>query len=660
MRKSLVFSLILSALLLAAQEKENKYIWPLTIDNGLSSSFQEFRSNHFHAGIDLRTFKATGYPVLAIADGVVEKIIVSWSGIGRAIFLRHNDGNLSIYGHLEKFREELESLVVHVQNRSGEKYFGTYELPDPLLVRQGEVIAFSGESGNGFPHLHLEIRDNLDGSLNPLSFISVPAADNSAPLIKGILLRSRANYLLNNDLGEFYFELPGTGSLYALAETLTVTGPFDLLVHTLDLSAAGHPVAPYSLEAYLEGQIYYQVVFDRLLKDDNNQLGMMYDMAYSFPSSYFYKLFFQSGFNLEKCKVSFAENIRLLTPGAHEIKIIVKDHRQNQAMALIPIQKLPETEGVFLNGKLDLQANVNRVLLEANLALYINREDVVIKLKDFPRPAAWIKLKILQGAQEQVVAAKEYGAGVYFYFKPLNHDMRLQLRFILSDGRQPVEELQKNINLLVLKTLAAQQFRYGDFIADFAAKTVLEPTVLLLENVQLAVDYPLLAGPVSISPTHFTFLDTVFFKFKIPWNQARPEQLGIFKYHPLGKSWSYVKTQKVPEAGYLGSRVLTGGVFALLRDIYPPEIRFRSRQVRHFATCEKLVARLRDRGKGIDERTVAVFLNGRKVDSEYDPDWGHIVIAGTKKMRRGKNDLLVKAADFAGNRSEKKFHFHLR
>jgi hypothetical protein len=660
MKKAVIFYIILQSLLLAAQENEKKYIWPLNIDNGISSTFQEFRANHFHAGIDLRTFQTTGYPVLAIADGVIDKIVMAKTGIGRAVFLKHNNGSFSIYGHLEKFRDDIELLVAQEQRRRGEKYFGEYTLPAPLAVRQSDVIAFSGESGDGFPHLHLEIRDKQNGAVNPLSFIGNLPADNFAPVLKGIVLRSRGNFLLNGDLGEFYFTLLKKGELYTLAEPLTMTGPFDLVLNAFDLSDARHAVAPYSLEAYLDGQLYYQITFDRLLRDDNNQLGMLYDMAYSSSGDYFYKLYFQSGFALEKRKVLCAENFSLLPPGLHEIKIIVKDRRQNQATALIPLQKLPDGEGIFPKKKYNLKASVNQVLLDAGFSIYINRDDVVIKLKDFPRPAAWIKLKILQGNQEQVVAAKEYEEGVYFCFKPLNNEMRLQLRFILSDGQQPVEELQKDLQLLVLKSQTAQQFRYGDFIADFAAKTVLEPTVLLLEKEPLPAEYPLLAGPVSIGPMHFAFLDTVVFKFKIPQGQELAEQLGIFKYQPLEKSWHYINTQKVPETGYLGCRVLNGGIFALLRDIYPPEIHFRSRRSWHSEDLKKLVVRLCDKGKGIDDRTVAVFLNGEKVDGEYDPDWEHILIDDTAGLKKGKNDLLVRAADFAGNRSEKIFHFRLK
>lgn len=660
MKKIVLFYIIIQSALLAAQENEKKYIWPLAIYDGISSTFQEFRSNHFHAGIDLRTFQKTGYQVLAIADGVIDKIIMAKNNMGRVVFLKHNDGNYSEYGHLEKFRDDIEVLVAQEQSRSGEKYFGKYTLPKPLAVRQGDVIAFSGESGVGFPHLHLEIHDKLDGAVNPLSLIGNLPADNYAPILKGIVLRSRGNFLLNDDLGEFYFKLHRKGPLYTLAEPLTVTGPFDLELHVFDLSDVRHVVAPYSLEAYLDGQLYYQIAFDRLIRDDNNQLGMLYDMVHSSSGAYFYKLFFQSGFGLEKNKVLFAKNFSLLPPGAHEIKIIVKDRQQNQAIAVIPLQKLPDAEGLSLKKKYNLKANVNQVLFKAGFSTYINRDDVIIKIKDFPRPAAWIKLKILQGNQEQIVAAKEYGAGVYFCFKPLNNEMRLQLRFILSDGQQLVEEMQKNLQLLVLKSQTAQQFSYGDFIADFAAKTVLEPTVLLLEKEQLSAEYPLLAGPVSIGPMHFAFLDTVVFKFKIPPHQVRSEQLGIFKYQPLGKKWRYVKTQTVPEAGYLGCRVLNGGIFALLRDIYPPEIFFRKTYIVDFKQLKQLVVRLRDRGKGIDDRTLAIFLNGQQVDGEYDPDWAHVLINDTAGLKKGKNDLLVQVADFAGNRSEKFFHFYLK
>jgi hypothetical protein len=660
MKNKVVGLLLLSAVLLPARETKTKYGWPLTIDNGISSSFQEFRSNHFHAGIDLRTFKETGYPVRAITDGTVEKLIVSRTGIGRAVFFRHNDGCLSIYGHLERFCVDIEALVAAEQKKRAEKYFGEFFPPRPLFFSQGAIMGFSGESGYGFPHLHLEIRDAENGSLNPLALIDCPTPDTLAPVLKGILLRTSGDTLVNGDPGEFYFRLQGGGPLAVPAETLSVTGPFDLVLQASDIAGSGHAVAPYSLEAFLDGTPYYRIAFDRLVRDDNNQLGMLYDMAYSTTSAFFYKLYSQSGFLLEELREPFADRFAGLAPGRHEIRVDVRDRQLNLSTALISFQKLTDAQAVPRGRKIDLTAGRDEVLRRCDMSLYVHRDDVIITLKDFKRPAAWIKLKTTQGTQERIIAAKECVSGVYFRFKPAGPEMRVRLHWTLTDGRRVVEEMQKEIHVQVLQSQIAAQCRRGDFMADFAAKTVLEPTVLLLDDAPQQADYPLLAGPVSVGPTHFTFLDTVFFKFRVPEGAAQPEQLGVFKYQPGSGRWSYVATQKVPEAGFLGCRVLTGGTFALLRDIYPPQIHFRRGPKSLLENFGKLAVRLRDRGKGIDERTIAVFLNGQWVENEYDPDWDLVRVDGAAVLLRGKNELHVQAGDLAGNHSVKKFHFHLR
>ncbi|MCP5102412.1 MAG: M23 family metallopeptidase, partial [bacterium] len=114
-----------------AQETSQKYRWPLDINNGFSSGFQEFRGGHFHAGFDLRTHQRTGYPVHAIADGRIIKIRMVKRGSGRGLYLKHDDGNTSIYFHLDRFEKQLEDLLKRVQRLKGRKYFGNYYLKKP-------------------------------------------------------------------------------------------------------------------------------------------------------------------------------------------------------------------------------------------------------------------------------------------------------------------------------------------------------------------------------------------------------------------------------------------------------------------------------------------------------------------------------------------------
>ena len=59
---------------------------PLDITLILSGNFGEFRGSHFHTGIDIKTQGKEGFPVLAAADGKVERIKVSPWGYGNTLY----------------------------------------------------------------------------------------------------------------------------------------------------------------------------------------------------------------------------------------------------------------------------------------------------------------------------------------------------------------------------------------------------------------------------------------------------------------------------------------------------------------------------------------------------------------------------------------------
>jgi len=661
--KPLLTNLLLifaATLCLPGQLNEKKYVWPLAIHNGVSSTFQEFRSNHFHAGIDLRTLQRTGFPVLAVADGVIERLNVSKRNYGRSLVLRHAGGYASLYGHLEKFRSDLEAMVAREQAGRGEKYFGDLLLSRPLAVRQGEVIAFSGESGAGFAHLHLEIRDGSGFAVNPLTLIGNLRRDDNPPRLKGVLLRSRGGSLVNGDCGEFYFKLRKTGDNYTLAEPLRINGPCDVVLDAVDLSDVGHVIAPFSIEASLDGRPVFRESFDRLSRDDNNQLGMLYDMAYSTPGTYFMNICSQTGFALEQTGVRLADELQRLPPGRHEIRIRVSDAQQNSALAILPLFKSPAGEPRSFARAVAADAAGNGLMQRSEFSLFVNRGDLVVKAKDFPAPASRLTLKVSQGSAEQVVPAREYVDGVFFCFQPLNHEQRLLLRFELSENGLPVEARQKTLQVAWLKSNLAQTARLGDFAAEFGPMAVREPTMLLLEQVALQPELPMLGIAVRSEPVHFAFLDAVFFKFRLPSGSERLKQLGIFKYRPSTKKWNYVPTQLDLESGYLSCRVLTAGTFALLRDVSPPAISLSRPRSKHLARLHNLVIRLSDKGKGIDDSFLEVLLNGRTVEAEYDPDWGRALLQDLRNLKKGENVLRVKVADLAGNQTEKRFIFSMK
>ncbi|MFC2156052.1 M23 family metallopeptidase [Acidobacteriota bacterium] len=362
-----------------------KYRWPLNINNGFSQSFQEFSYNHFHGGIDLRTFQKTGYPIYAISGGEIYKIRMVRRGSGRGLYLKHLDGNTSIYFHLDKFAPKLESILRQVQRVRGRKYIENYFLKNPVPIKQGEVIAYSGETGSGFPHLHLEIRDRYYYAVNPFPLLKFPKKDNNFPVLKRILLRNRGDSLIDGKIGERFVNFTKTENHRLNAtKPLLITGNFEVILNTFDIADTGKYVAPQKISAYIDNKKYFHLSFDRFKRDDNNQLGFVYDMFHTGSTSFFYNLFFQNGFHLEADKNNFDTLIDNISPGEHSLKIEVRDNHdnlctgslrfikmQNPIIRISDISKLPD--GISLDIE-ELQAEAAD---EITIKLYDRNNEIL-------------------------------------------------------------------------------------------------------------------------------------------------------------------------------------------------------------------------------------------------------------------------------------------
>jgi len=100
----------------------------------ITGTFGEQRDGRKHQGIDYAML--TGTPVIATADGIVTS--AKWfNGYGMTIIINHGEGIETLYAHLDEFTK-LKGAV----------------------VKKGDVIGYSGHSGNVPPHLHYELREN--------------------------------------------------------------------------------------------------------------------------------------------------------------------------------------------------------------------------------------------------------------------------------------------------------------------------------------------------------------------------------------------------------------------------------------------------------------------------------------------------------------------
>ena len=100
-----------------------------------SANFGEMRPNHFHSGIDIKTDGVTGKPVLATADGYISRIAVTPGGYGRAIYITHPNGTTSVYGHLSKFRDDIEKYVHEERYRTRRNSINLYPSADRFPLK---------------------------------------------------------------------------------------------------------------------------------------------------------------------------------------------------------------------------------------------------------------------------------------------------------------------------------------------------------------------------------------------------------------------------------------------------------------------------------------------------------------------------------------------
>ena len=143
-------------------------------------------------GLDIRTAHRENLPVYAAADGYILRVKIEPFGFGQAIYIRHPDGYVSLYAHLNAFYPALDAYVKQKQYEL-ERWDVSLDLPPGILtVKKGELIAYSGNMGGSQgPHLHFEIRTFPDDvNLNPMLF-GLPVKDNVPPVFRSLSVYDR-------------------------------------------------------------------------------------------------------------------------------------------------------------------------------------------------------------------------------------------------------------------------------------------------------------------------------------------------------------------------------------------------------------------------------------------------------------------------------------
>ena len=287
-------SLILLGLLLMSAgitAQQNSYPadyfrMPLGIPLYLSGTFGELRSNHFHSGIDIKTGGTEGKNVYAVADGYVSRIKVSTGGYGKALYITHPNGYVSVYGHLQRFNDEIQKFVTDYQYRKESYTVDIYLEKNKIKVDKGEVIALSGNTGGSMgPHLHFELRKEASQHpVNPLLFKSIEIKDFYKPKIQEVAIYPvDRQSLINGKNDTVFYRVTGWGDEHYLRDkpVITVSGRISFGIRTYDLmNGIPNKNGVYTIDVTIDSTQLFGLKMEELSFSTTRYINSLIDYAY--------------------------------------------------------------------------------------------------------------------------------------------------------------------------------------------------------------------------------------------------------------------------------------------------------------------------------------------------------------------------------------------
>ncbi len=317
---------------------------PLDIPLLLSGTFGELRSNHFHAGIDIKTKGTTGLKVKASADGYVSRIKIQRFGYGLALYISHPNGYQTVYAHLEAYADEIHDYVRQKQYAQEKFEIQLYPKPGELKVSQGQVIGYSGNSGSsGGPHLHFEIRDQNSRPMNPFLFGFEKVKDTKPPRIRGLYAYSLTDDAhVNGQQNRQALKLIQTDKNKFKAEEIEAYGTIGFGIDTYDqFDLSYNKNGIYAVEAFLNGNLSFRTYFDRFAFSETRYINHLID--YSFFKDKRKRIF--KLFKPEAVELDWVEGIDrnglvyLEKEGVNlNYKLVIKDFNNNQREIIIPVK----------------------------------------------------------------------------------------------------------------------------------------------------------------------------------------------------------------------------------------------------------------------------------------------------------------------------------
>lgn len=348
------FALLISTVTLAQQPNYPKDYFrsPLDIPLYLSGTFGELRNNHFHSGLDFKTQQREGLSVYAAADGYVSRIKISTWGYGKAIYITHPNGYTTVYGHLQKASPAIEAYIK--KNQYDKKSFEVEMFPKEteLVVKKGEVIALSGNSGgSGGPHLHFEFRDSkTEKIINPMFFgFDKMIKDTRRPIVNNMVV-----YPIGDSSHVNQTKLPLEVSLSQqkdgsyISSKIKASGKIGFGINSYDVfDNTYNKNGIFKVKATCNGKAFFSYQFDVFHFDESRYINALVDYSrLKRTGQRIQKLFMVEPYLLSIITANNTYGMVPIQPNLYQnFQIEVSDFHGNTSIINIPVEfsSLPAT-----------------------------------------------------------------------------------------------------------------------------------------------------------------------------------------------------------------------------------------------------------------------------------------------------------------------------
>ncbi len=331
-------------------KSQSKYDFPVELPVYLSGSFAELRPNHFHSGIDIKTRGKTGYKIYSLEDGYIQRIQITLGGNGKALYIKHDNGQSSVYAHLEKFSPRIQKIVKEIQYSEKKFEIRLFPKKNQYRIKKKELIGFSGNTGRSTgPHLHYEIRDKNDNPINPLTFKKEKLEDTIPPIIKSLFYKQ----LFKNNEGLYEDSKVGFKKLNFkkikekyISDTLKVSAIIGFGIDAFDkMNFTNNVMGINKIETFLDNNKIFNMDFNKFSFNEWRHINTFIDYATYKKNKLTIQKLFTTYYNplemydrsLGDGSMDFTELTSLNTNSPHIYKILLYDFNSNITEILIPL-----------------------------------------------------------------------------------------------------------------------------------------------------------------------------------------------------------------------------------------------------------------------------------------------------------------------------------